>query len=206
MSEYPTLRLGDATGDGWVEYMQEVLNYNLLFLGTSTQVEKNGTFDDATDAAVREYQGLQSLTVDGVVGDQTWASLRGEAAHEIGTDGRDPHSSVEENTHATIFRERSFGYTQDRAPQPDGLVLYCANTGSTTFEARAYTANCSASGPNTSLDCDLVLVPDGQSVEPGAMFWFESEDVVLEPGEYSFTVTLPNELGGDSMTGAFTVT
>ena len=38
------------------------------------------------------------------------------------------------------------------------------------------------------------------------MFWFESEGVVLEAGEYSYTVTLPNDIGGDSMTGSFTVT
>ena len=205
MADNPTLRRGDETGDGWVEYLQEVLNYNLLFLGTSTQVEINGRFDDATDAAVREYQRLQHITADGVVGDQTWASLRGEQPEPIGTDGRAPHSFVQEGDHATIFRERSFGYTQHREPQADGLVLYCANTGSTTLEARSHTANCAASSPAISIDCDLVLVPDGQSVAPGDTFWFESENVVLEPGEYSFTVTLPDALGGESMTGTFTV-
>ena len=50
-----------------------------------------------------------------------------------------------------------------------------------------------------------MLVPDGQSVAPGDMFWFESENLVLEPAEYSYTVTLPAALGGDSMTGTFTV-
>ena len=205
MADNPTLRLGDETGDGWVEYLQEVLNFNLLFLGTSTQVEMNGRFDDATDAAVREYQGIQHLKVDGVVGDQTWASLRGQQARPIGTDGRAPHSFVQEGDHATIFRERSFGYTQDRAPQADGLVLYCANTGSTTLEARSHTTHCTLSSPVASVDCDLVLVPDGQSVAPGDTFWFESENVVLEPAEYSYTVTLPDALGGDSMSGTFTV-
>jgi Putative peptidoglycan binding domain len=205
MADNPTLRHGDATGDGWVEYLQEVLNFNLLFLGTPTQVDINGRFDDATDAAVREYQRIQHLTVDGVVGDQTWASLRGEHARGIGTDGRDPHTFVQEGDHATIFRERSFDYTQNRAPQPDGLVLYCANTGSTRLEARSHSATCSLSSPLASVDCDLVLVPDGQSVAPGDTFWFESENLVLEPAEYSYTVTLPDALGGDSMTGAFTV-
>jgi hypothetical protein len=204
MSENPTLRAGDETVDGWVEYLQEVLNFNLVFLGSSTAVDKNGRFDDATERAVREYQELQHLTVDGVVGDQTWASLRGETPQAVGGDGRAHHTYVEDNPHATIFRERSFGYTQHREPQADGLVLYCANTGSTTFEARAYTANCTLSGPS-SVDCDLVLVPDGQSTPPGDTFWFESEDLVLEPGEYSYTVTLPNDLGGDSMSGSFTV-
>jgi hypothetical protein len=205
MSDQPTLRLGDETADGWVEYLQEVLNYNLLFLGSATQVDKNGRFDDATEAAVREYQGMRQLLVDGVVGDQTWASLRGEQPEPVGTDGRDPHAFVEAGDDAAIFRERSFGYTQHREPQPDGLVLYCVNTGSTTLEARSHTATCSLSGAPASVECDLVLVPDGQSVAPGETFWFESENVVLEPGEYSYTVTLPSALGGESMSGSFTV-
>jgi hypothetical protein len=70
MADNPTLRHGDETGDGWVEYLQEVLNF---------------------------------------------------------TDGRDPHTFVQEGNHAT--------------------VLYCANTGSTTLEARSHTANCELSSP-----------------------------------------------------------
>jgi peptidoglycan hydrolase-like protein with peptidoglycan-binding domain len=37
----------------------------------------NGVFDASTDKAVRKYQEDNGLTVDGVVGPQTWAKLLG---------------------------------------------------------------------------------------------------------------------------------
>jgi hypothetical protein len=46
---------------------------------------------------------------------------------------------------------------------------------------------------------------DGSSVGTGDTLWFESENVVLEPAECSYTVTLPDAVGGDSMTGSFRV-
>ena len=38
-------------------------------------LQLDGVFGQLTDAKVRDYQGLHSLAVDGVVGHRTWESL-----------------------------------------------------------------------------------------------------------------------------------
>lgn len=38
-------------------------------------ISPNGTFDDATDQAVREFQSENDLVEDGIVGPKTWAAL-----------------------------------------------------------------------------------------------------------------------------------
>jgi hypothetical protein len=51
----------------------KALQYLLRAHGFS--VEPGGSFDAATDAAVRDFQGKQGFTVDGEVGNQTWPAL-----------------------------------------------------------------------------------------------------------------------------------
>jgi len=58
----PTLRRGD-TGK-LVEIIQ-----------TKVGVQANGTFDAATEAAVRQFQRDHGLVPDGIVGPRTWASI-----------------------------------------------------------------------------------------------------------------------------------
>lgn len=58
----PVLKQGDV--GPWVSYLQDRL-----------LVPVTGTFDAATDAAVRTYQSSNGLTVDGVVGGGTWGAL-----------------------------------------------------------------------------------------------------------------------------------
>jgi peptidoglycan hydrolase-like protein with peptidoglycan-binding domain len=48
-------------------------------LQTRLGVSADGKFGPQTDAAVRIYQRQHGLTVDGIVGRQTWASLLGTA-------------------------------------------------------------------------------------------------------------------------------
>ena len=45
-------------------------------------VPTSGNFDPATDAAVRAYQQQFGLTVDGLVGRETWTSLLPDAPGE----------------------------------------------------------------------------------------------------------------------------
>jgi hypothetical protein len=73
----PTLRKGDE-GE-WVRTLQILLNQN----NTDPPLEPDGKFGTLTDRAVREYQKANNLTVDGVVGGQTWGELLKEEPPEI---------------------------------------------------------------------------------------------------------------------------
>ena len=56
----------------YVAYCQNLLNARLHGQGC---LWVDGIFGFKTDAAVRRYQGMNRLEVDGVVGPLTWASL-----------------------------------------------------------------------------------------------------------------------------------
>jgi N-acetylmuramoyl-L-alanine amidase len=51
------------------------LQGRLHALGYGTGPDEPGTFADGTDAAVRRFQDLRGLRVDGIVGRQTWSAL-----------------------------------------------------------------------------------------------------------------------------------
>jgi peptidoglycan hydrolase-like protein with peptidoglycan-binding domain len=87
-SRQPTLRKGDKKADGWVEYLQHVLNDHL---GAGT-VDVDGSFGQKTLNAVIKFQTQNKLKVDGIVGNQTWAALRLEKPEAPSTDGRTPHT------------------------------------------------------------------------------------------------------------------
>jgi len=96
-SRQPTLRKGDESPDGWVEYLQELL-----------KVTVTGKFDGATEKAVKAFQGSHGCMVDGVVGNETWSVLRHEKKESVGTDGRDPHSFEQAGVQARFFLEDKF--------------------------------------------------------------------------------------------------
>lgn len=73
-----------------VDKPQTSVNYSLLYYGLEGEeveylqgllvqmgykIHVNGKFDSATDAAVREFQKIHDLDVDGYVGTQTWNTL-----------------------------------------------------------------------------------------------------------------------------------
>ena len=96
----PTLRQGDKSPDGWVEYLQELLN-----LKASAGLEIDGDFGDLTHDAVVAYQKdlkkkAPEVLDDGIVGDQTWSYLRDGAPAKPATDQRKPHSYVEKGVEA----------------------------------------------------------------------------------------------------------
>jgi len=68
--DHPFLRRGDR-GE-WVEYLQVRLNTHL-----SPELAVDGQFGDKTEATVKQFQGDYRLTVDGIVGTQTWRTLEG---------------------------------------------------------------------------------------------------------------------------------
>lgn len=51
-----------------------------LLTGAGHEVEANGVFDDATEAATEAFQEAQGLTVDGIVGPKTWEALTPDLA------------------------------------------------------------------------------------------------------------------------------
>lgn len=86
-STYNELKLG-ATGNN-VSALQTALN------NAGYQLDASGTYDDATEAAVRQYQTDNGLDVDGVAGDQTLGTLyKNDSAN--GVYGFQPSASVVE--------------------------------------------------------------------------------------------------------------
>ena len=72
------LSRGD-TGDD-VRVMQYYLAVIAAYYDTIPEIEVNGVFDEATEAAVRAFQQTFGLAVDGIVGRQTWQAM--EDAYE----------------------------------------------------------------------------------------------------------------------------
>ncbi len=99
-SKQPTLRVGDESPDGWIEYAQvRLANFGLG--GTA-----DGKFDKAMETRVHKFQQQQGLQDDGVIGNETWAALR-EAPHEaVGTDGRTPHTFEEKGAQGRFMTEK----------------------------------------------------------------------------------------------------
>lgn len=75
---YPVLRKG-STGTS-VRTLQRML-YNLGYRSVGTI---DGIFGDKTDTAVRNFQSNYNLTVDGIVGPQTWDALNKAYADKFG--------------------------------------------------------------------------------------------------------------------------
>jgi murein L,D-transpeptidase YcbB/YkuD len=95
MAGEPTLYHGNQSADGWVEYLQDLLMHQMTDLGNHNHTR--GLFDDFTLAAVKEFQQRKNIKDDGIVGDQTWAALRGEPyIPKAGDDGRAPGTYVEQ--------------------------------------------------------------------------------------------------------------
>lgn len=76
----PTLRKGDESEDGWVEYLQQLLNKRL----GDGAVEVTGVYDQATYDAVKDFQRSTDppCQVDGITGNETWSMLRKQTPRE----------------------------------------------------------------------------------------------------------------------------
>lgn len=69
---YGTVKYGSSGDD--VRELQRRLN------GAGYNVAVDGNFGNQTQQAVRDYQRAKNLTIDGIVGSQTWGSLTGTGA------------------------------------------------------------------------------------------------------------------------------
>lgn len=193
----PTLRPGDNDADGWVEYMQQLLNHHA---GT-TIVAEDGNFDPDTHAAVLHLQQQYNVLEDGVVGNQTWAVLRGEPAAPAGTDGRAPHTFEETGPQARWFEEGTGGTMYD--PSTDVLTLFLASTGEQRIDD--FEATVRVTG-NDAGELFTVQAPLGPPVAEhpggGGNYTIEFSGLHESYGDGVHTVEayLPAELGGDYTT------
>ena len=67
----PILRKGQHSGEPPVERLQFMLN----FVKGTDDLDVDGIFGPKTEAAVRDFQQGENLSVDGIVGRQTWTTL-----------------------------------------------------------------------------------------------------------------------------------
>lgn len=195
-TEEPTLRRRDDNPDGWVEYLQTLLN------GYGYGLDVDGDFGRLTDEAVRDFQTARHLKVDGIVGNQTWSALRGEAPQSPGTDGRAPHSYRERGCEARWYHEvTALQYDVDQ----DALALAAFSTGDTPIPPGRFSAQATVTVPDgRSVTVDLASTTnDGAPAGPGEWLWFGGSGLhrALGDGPYTVTAVLPDELGGDRFHG-----
>jgi len=67
----PVLRRGQHTGEQPVYRLQFILN----FIAGVDNLDVDGIFGPKTEAAVRDFQQGENLSIDGIVGRQTWTTL-----------------------------------------------------------------------------------------------------------------------------------
>jgi hypothetical protein len=191
MSENPTLRRGDRDADGangWVEYLQTLLRVQ----GNSGTPEP-GVFDEITEQWVLGYQEYHHLAHDGIVGDQTWSSLRKEPeVQPVGTDGLEPHTYTEHGVELRFTTEMSYD------PYDDWVWCRATSVGD-------------SDPPTGSINAYVMIRhPDGTSAELRAEHENDGTDRLHEfriwnatgagpAGRYGMIMQLPMESGGDTL-------
>ena len=67
----PILRKGQHAGEPPVERLQFIL----IFVKGTDDLDVDGIFGPNTEACVRNFQQNENLSADGIVGKQTWTAL-----------------------------------------------------------------------------------------------------------------------------------
>jgi hypothetical protein len=156
-----------------------------------TGVPEVGLFDEITEQWVRSYQDYKHLKVDGVVGDETWSSLRLEPeVQPVGSDGRDPHTFTEHGIKLRFTTEGEYIASDD--------WIWC----------RAFSVGDTPPATGSINPVVSIRYPDGSS--KGVHAEHENEDDSLQAfriwhateagpaGRYSMLMQLPMETGGDT--------
>jgi hypothetical protein len=205
-TQEPTLRNGDQSVDGWVEYAKGLLLETALIHDVEFDWE-SGTFDDTTEWLVRQFQSDHHLQVDGVIGNQTWAALRGEEPQAVGTDGGEPGTHVEAGLEARWNREDAATFD----PRDDRLILIAFNTGSDPLRRDNFDIDIALETRGRRIDVAdyrFTRAADGGSVaDPGDLIWILVDDMLSLTGSTSadelddlhVTARMSSELGGDVM-------
>ena len=203
MSGEPTLRHGDREKDGWVKYAQELLNTH-----NEHMIAPDGYFGDETQSAVRKFQRAKHLQVDGTIGDQTWAALRGEAPAAPASDGLAPHTHVDQGLHAVWNMENTSDDGHYRETLDD-VIWLATNVGSQPIKSGQYMASAelTVNGQTHIEFFELKSVFEEDDVPPGNSLvgGISGVKATYGSGTHAYVVQLPAELGNAERRGEFTV-
>ena len=201
-SKQPTLRVGDESPDGWIEYAQRLLNKNKL------GVTVNGKFDAAMEAKVKKFQADNHCQADGVIGNQTWSALREGPREAVGTDQRKPHSFEQKNAQGRFVTERPdvTGYN----PSDDSYFMWVVSTGEQPIDQ--FHATLKVTQPDQTSHTHKIQIGKPVSLSPDGQGNFHRVDVQpfkqifgLKAGVDPLTCTvdayLDDDIGGDRWTG-----
>lgn len=196
-SKQPTLRKGDKSSDGWVEYLHKLLTKN----GHSIPEKefKEGLFGDGTYQAVKKFQGSTEpkCLVDGIVGNETWSMLRKGEREKVGVNEQ-PDEKGQEARWAT--EKTDFVTYQADA---DEIHMIAFSVGDTPLDPKTK-VTVRVSGEDGS-DKKAFIVELGDAVASGD----GQEYVVKIPevesrfgtGDLPVEAYFPKELGGDLWSG-----
>jgi hypothetical protein len=208
----PTLRQGDKSADGWVEYLQELLNLK------GAKLEVDGDFGGETLKAVKAFQKKhkkEGVLEDGVVGDETWSFLREGAPAKPKTDGRKPHTFVEKGNSARwTLESRQPIYDEGE----DTAIMNAVSVGDVDQIAKRMVRFriVSPSGQEKVFE-----LPIGEPFENSKTGQGNRHNIPIRnfselfgpppvpkkpvPGDYKVTAYFPAELGGDTFDGVLKI-
>lgn len=192
MSDRPTLRRGSPHHD-WVSYLQGLLASKGYQPGPV-----DGLFGPRTHDAVVQYQSDHSLMVDGIVGDQTWASLHDEA--QVPPKVSPPGTTGPTGTTTPPGGDGTGALRLDRLDvDAHTVTAHISNAGTVPIPARAinslFVINNSDTGENITNDREdgvnvIEIAPGEASVVPFA--------TMLPDGSYeAFVHALSDSFGND---------
>ena len=194
MANEPTLRPGDQSVDGWVEYMQtqlKLLGGSLINMPDSFQ--PNGVFDDETERYVLAFQHYHHIQADGIVGDETWNMLHGNTdTLDPHGDGRAPHSYVEETPRLEWENDGHYDVGSD------SYTYVAMNVGQTALSDVVATARVTEGPVGLRADHCVGWTDSGEPAGPGQpmKFTFWLERPLTKDEEVEIELRLPDENGG----------
>ncbi len=194
----PTLRKGDESVDGWVEYLQQMLCHHIGASACSV----NGKFDQKTHQAVIQFQSTREppLLVDGIVGNQTWSALRDDKQRAaVGTDGREPGTFVERGPEGRWGSESGDILTYDRSS--DQLRMVVSSVGDEPIDDFKAIVFVDGKRRDIKIGKPEVTISTGA----GHAHWVRVTEFTIQHGAGPFKIEafLPPELGGDNWKGEF---
>jgi peptidoglycan hydrolase-like protein with peptidoglycan-binding domain len=202
MANEPTLRPGDQSVDGWVEYLQTQLK--LLggsMIGMPDSYQPTGVFDADTERYVLEFQRQRGVQADGVVGDETWNVLHGNVDNlDPHADGRQPHSYVEQTPRLEWENDGHYD------PATESYTYVAMNVGQAPITTATATVRVTQGPVGLRADHCIGWTDSGQPAAPGqAMkftFWLERR--LTRDEEVEVELRLPDENGGASFAPGLT--